>query len=343
MESGASVNIYMFHSGTNFAFTTGTHEVGDTTYGYTTSYFLNAPIDEAGDITPKYLAIRDVIKDFLPLPNVTISMIRAPKMQPPPIKLHPKTLLLSSMARRFLADEMTTSQYPIKFEEFDQFSGFLVYETFLPDSMPDPSVLHIPTLHDRAIVCVDNVSKNEIDIPSYVRRNPFYALLSFCQTFVGILSRETKADSIPMSSGFGRVLQIIVEHHGRNNFELWDNEFKGIIDDVWLNKRKIESWNHTRFPFENQTQLNELRQHTERDPDVLKKIKDRSTDRLLYGPVIFEGTFDLNTGEIFDTWIDPRGWGKVEYLLFSYCSGSHFFELNVFFYYPKIETRNRDL
>lgn len=160
LESGVSVNIYMFYGGTNWGFTAGTHEGGENGYqAYITSYFLNAPIDETGDVTPKYLAIRDVIKDFLPLPNTTVSMLPTPKMQPPSINVHPKTTLLSSMARRHLGEEMKQSQYPMKFEELDQFSGFLLYETFLPDSMPDPSVLHIPHLHDFAIVCVDDVSK----------------------------------------------------------------------------------------------------------------------------------------------------------------------------------------
>lgn len=149
----------MFYGGTNWGFTAGTHEGGENGYqAYIPSYFLNAPIDESGDITPKYLAIRDVIKDFLPLPNTTVPTMPAPKMHPPPIKLHVKTTLLSSMARRHLAEELKQSQYPMKFEELDQFSGFLLYEAFLPDSIPDPSVLRIPHLHDRAILCVDTVS-----------------------------------------------------------------------------------------------------------------------------------------------------------------------------------------
>lgn len=160
LESGASVNIYMFYGGTNWGFTTGTHSGGENGYqAYITTYFLNSLINEAGDIMPNYLAVRDVIKDYIPLPsNVTVPMTNASKMQPHPIKLHPKTTLLSSMARRHLGEKVKTSQYPMKFEELDQFAGYLLYEAFLPDSIPDPSILHIPHLHDRAIICVDNVS-----------------------------------------------------------------------------------------------------------------------------------------------------------------------------------------
>lgn len=144
-------------------------------------------------------------------------------------------------------------------------------------------------------------------------------LFYFDQVFVGILYRETKADMLPMSLGYGRVLQIIVEHHGRNNFEMYQNEFKGIIGDVWLNHEKIENWNHTQFPFEDQSKLNEFLQQSERDVNVLKRIENQSIERLLYGPVIFGARFDINSDELFDTYIDTSGWGKVGcfYLSFS--------------------------
>lgn len=123
-----------------------------------------------------------------------------------------------------------------------------------------------------------------------------------------------------MSLGYGRVLQIIVEHHGRNNFEMYQNEFKGIIGDVWLNHEKIENWNHTQFPFEDQSKLVEFLQHTERDVNVLQRIENQSIERLLYGPVIFNGIFDINADELFDTYIDTSGWGKVRciHLCFSF-------------------------
>lgn len=133
--------------------------------------------------------------------------------------------------------------------------------------------------------------------------------------FVGILYRETKAESIPISLGYGKVLQLIVEHHGRNNFEMYRNEFKGIIGDVWLDHENIKNWNHTQFLFENQSKLNEFLQHIEEDADVLKRIENQSIERLLYGPVIFNGTFDINSDEIHDTYIDTSGWGKVWYII----------------------------
>lgn len=137
------------------------------------------------------------------------------------------------------------------------------------------------------------------------------------QTFVGILSRETLAESLPISAGFGRVLQILVENQGRNNFELHENDFKGIVGDALLNEQALKNWNITGFPFESFLEnLDELLTRVEQDPYV-----SRTSEYLINGPVIFEGTFDINEVNLYDTYIDPSGWGKVEYifLLNFYC------------------------
>lgn len=58
MFQGANVNLYMVHGGTNFGFSNG----ADPTFSVQpTSYDYDAPISEAGDITNKYLALRESI------------------------------------------------------------------------------------------------------------------------------------------------------------------------------------------------------------------------------------------------------------------------------------------
>lgn len=129
-----------------------------------------------------------------------------------------------------------------------------------------------------------------------------------------------------------------MENQGRINFEI-ANDFKGIIDDVLLNSNRIENWNITGFSFENESKLNELISLTEQDPDVLNTIENRSTELLHNGPVIFEGNFDINQDEIFDTWINPHGWGKVNifYNFLNFEFLSFFYEcLNIFFFCSKI-------
>ncbi|MFT7816128.1 beta-galactosidase isoform X1 [Arapaima gigas] len=59
LEVGASVNLYMFIGGTNFGYWNG----ANTPYApQPTSYDYDAPLTEAGDLTDKYFAIRDVIR-----------------------------------------------------------------------------------------------------------------------------------------------------------------------------------------------------------------------------------------------------------------------------------------
>lgn len=112
---------------------------------------------EAGDPTPKYMLIRDAIKDYLPLPNVSVPAY-APKMTLPALQMTPKFALLSSIGRQKLSPLPPLRwPSPLSFEQLDQYSGFVLYETTLPTLKYDPSILSVSKLHDRAIVLVDDV------------------------------------------------------------------------------------------------------------------------------------------------------------------------------------------
>lgn len=113
-------------------------------------------MDEAGDPTPKYMLIRDAIKDYIPLPNISVP-VRAPKMSLPPVVLTPKLTLLSPIVRRKLGRPPITSVNPATFEQIDQYSGFVLYETVLPKLKFDPSILEVQKINDRAIVLIDDV------------------------------------------------------------------------------------------------------------------------------------------------------------------------------------------
>ena len=54
-----NVNLYMFHGGTNFGFSNGANDPGFVTHP--TSYDYDAPLNEAGDITNKFMEIREAI------------------------------------------------------------------------------------------------------------------------------------------------------------------------------------------------------------------------------------------------------------------------------------------
>jgi len=59
-QVNASVNIYMFHGGTNFGFSAGSN-IYEKLYPQTTSYDYDAPLTEAGDPTDKYFAIQKAV------------------------------------------------------------------------------------------------------------------------------------------------------------------------------------------------------------------------------------------------------------------------------------------
>ncbi|XP_040492930.1 beta-galactosidase isoform X2 [Ursus maritimus] len=61
LSRGANVNLYMFIGGTNFAYWNGANMPYQ---AQPTSYDYDAPLSEAGDLTEKYFALRDVIRKY---------------------------------------------------------------------------------------------------------------------------------------------------------------------------------------------------------------------------------------------------------------------------------------
>ena len=195
----ANVNFYMFFGGTNFGFWSGANIGGIA--GYVTditSYDYDAPMDEAGNPTEKYMMLRDQIKDFMEVPDESTIPPKAPTMVLTAVDLKPVNSILSQQGRSILGTRPLTSNRLWTFEELDQFSGFVLYETELPKLTRDPSNLIVTSLRDRALVYVDD-------------------------EFVGVLSRENYISKLPISAGYGSKLSILVENQGRINFAITDD------------------------------------------------------------------------------------------------------------------------
>lgn len=123
------------------------------------------------------------------------------------------------------------------------------------------------------------------------------------------MSRENLANSLPISSGIGNRLQIFVENQGRINFKI-ANDTKGIIGDVLYNNAPLANWTITGFPFEDARKLNlfAASEPHQRETENSLIIGD---DGRISEPAIFDGTFALDEAQIFDTFINTEGWGKV--------------------------------
>lgn len=279
LNDGASVNFYMYYGGTNFGFTAGANDGGPGRYTPDiTSYDYDAPMTEAGDPTSKYLAIRDIISRYMPLPNIPVPE-PMPKKKYGTVKLQICCSLLSEAGRQQLSTGVVMSDKPKTFEALSQYSGLVLYETYLPQTRRDPGVLQIPGLRDRALVYVEN-------------------------DFVGILSRETPIYDLAIPLRAGKKLQVLVENQGRINYGP-TTDFKGIIGDVLFEKKALTKWNMTKFPLESYEDIERLIQ---KEGSRLNEID--SFKMLNDGPSIFYGSFEIKDLHTCDTYLDTRGWSK---------------------------------
>lgn len=233
-------------------------------------------MDESGDPTEKYFAIRNSIAKFLPLPDIPVPP-KTRKIKLTNIQLKPIALLLQNDSRKYLGKPPVESKEPLSFEFLNQNSGFLLYQTDLPEFNRDPVILSIDRLRDRAYIFIDGI-------------------------FQGILERANKAYTISLSLALGKSLQILVENEGRVNSGAPD--FKGILSKVQYGEVFLENWSITGFPLEDYSKIEKLIENHHGNLCDLK-------DCLRFGPLVLYTEFELTENQIFDTYLDPTGWGKV--------------------------------
>ncbi len=215
-----SVNLYMFHGGTNFGFWNGANSTGEHPYQPdTTSYDYDAALDEAGRPTAKYLLFREVIASETGL-------------DPPPVPPATRTIeipefRLNESCALWTADvsDPIASERPICMEAAGQDFGYILYSTQIHG--PCDGELEIDAVRDYAVVALDRSIVARMD-----RR-------------LG----ESRAH-LCFSSGVAR-LDILVENGGRINYgpDL-PFEFKGITHAVRLNGRELLDWTIRRFPLD---------------------------------------------------------------------------------------------
>ncbi|XP_018428213.1 PREDICTED: beta-galactosidase [Nanorana parkeri] len=219
LDHGASVNMYMFIGGTNFGYWNG----ANTPYEpQPTSYDYDAPLSEAGDLTDKYFAIREVIKKYKKIPEGPIPPT-TPKFAYGEINMEKVKTVLEAL------DILSSygpikSTYPLTFEEIKQFTGFVLYRTTLPRNYNDPTTLAtlFNGVRDRAYVTVNGI-------------------------FQGILERD-KEMSINISGTQGAQLDLLVESMGRVNFGRYNNDFKGLLTNLTLDGEILANW--TQYPLD---------------------------------------------------------------------------------------------
>ena len=220
MDNKISVNFYMIHGGTNFGFTAGANSGGQGYQPDLTSYDYDAPINEIGQPTEKYFALRELLgrysggdETLAPVPDPV------PVMEIPAIEMLPFTSVWESLP------EPIQSVQPRPFEYYQHYYGLALYRTNLIGRKS--GTLKITDLHDYATVFIDG-------------------------EYVGKIDRKEGENNIdiPPSENEYPVLDILVEGMGRINFaqELIDR--KGITERVSLNGMTLMNWDVFLLPMD---------------------------------------------------------------------------------------------
>ncbi|XP_007957165.1 beta-galactosidase-1-like protein [Orycteropus afer afer] len=271
LKLGASVNMYMFHGGTNFGYWNGADEKGHF-LPITTSYDYDAPLSEAGDPTPKLFALRNVISKFQEIPLGPL---------PPPstkMRLGPLTLYLDGSLLAFLnflcPQGPIRSILPMTFEAVKQDHGFMLYRTHLVDTFTEPTSFWVPNngLHDRAYVMVNGV-------------------------FQGVLERNIKHRLFLMGK-MGDKLDVLVENMGRLSFGSNSSDFKGLLEPPLLGHRVLTQWFIFPLKIDNLVKW--------WFPVHLPKRLPPPTPS---GPTFYSATFPI-LGSVGDTFLSLPGWSK---------------------------------
>jgi len=221
MDNKKSFNFYVIHGGTNFGYWAGANAFSPTQYQPDiTSYDYDAPINELGQATPKYYALRNLLVKYLPAKQ-KLAAIPAPM---PVIEIPEIKLTTSASVWDNLPAAIVTPQ-PKPMEMFGQKGGFILYRTTLIGHKEGK--LRITELHDYATIFVDG-------------------------KYIGKLDRS-KAENIielPPPTSANPQLDILVEGMGRINFAEWMIDRKGITDRVSLDGMTLMNWQVFTLPFD---------------------------------------------------------------------------------------------
>lgn len=212
LAAGASVNIYMFHGGTNFGFTNGANHY----HAYTptvTSYDYDAALTESGDPGPKYHAFREVIARHTGVPDEP-APAPAPKLPVTEVALDRRAPLLPHAG--LLAKPVRTED-PATAEALGLRAGYVLYRAALPAA--GDGVLHFAGgVGDRAQVFVDG--------------SP-----------AGVLERERHDETLPVHSPrAGATLDVLVENMGGVNYGPHIGDAKGLLGPVTFEGTAVRDW-----------------------------------------------------------------------------------------------------
>lgn len=275
-----SVNLYMFHGGTNFGFMNGCSARGNIDLPQVTSYDYEALLDEQGNPTPKYFAIQRMLKKYYP---------EYPQMEPlVKESFELKDIPLSEKVSLFetLEDvaQPIESLYPMNMEELGQNVGYLLYRTEA-EWDADEERIRVINGRDRMQLFVDG---NRITTQY--------------QTEIGedIFVSQQKQST--------HLLDILMENMGRVNYGhklLAETQHKGIRTGVCKDLHFMLHWKQYPLELKNPEKIDFTKEWHENKPafyafDVeLKTLKDTYLELTHFGKgIVFVN--GVNIGRFWD-------------------------------------------
>ncbi|CAN5617930.1 beta-galactosidase [soil metagenome] len=220
LGAGISINMYMFHGGTTRGFMNGAN-CYDSSYfqPQISSYDYDAPLDEAGNATEKFMQFRSVIQKYTAQPLPAVPAARK-VIEIPSLKFQSATDIFSILPKPIASNK------PLTFEKLNQAYGYVLYRTKIKNTKA--GILRIKELRDYGIVYVNGKKQ-------------------------GVVDRMLKIDSLHINLKPGEnTIDILVENGGRINFgpNLLKNN-KGITEMVLLNDKELKGWQMFSLPMIN--------------------------------------------------------------------------------------------
>ena len=141
---GGNVNFYMYYGGTNFFYYNGANGDRFSYQADPTSYDYDAPLSEAGDMTYKWSAVRDVIAKYMDIAVYDVQNTTK--------KSYGKVSFTQGVAFYDTLDTITTitkqSDAPLNFEDLGTDYGFVLYSSKLTRK----GYLSLVNVRDRASI-----------------------------------------------------------------------------------------------------------------------------------------------------------------------------------------------
>lgn len=214
LSMGASVNLYMFHGGTNFGFMNGANHSERSYKPDVTSYDYDCMLDEQGNPTKKYYITRELIEKYAKLPTNTAVYLTAPSIAYGEIEFTQSATLLSSLDK--IAKGPFKTRAIRSCEYFSQNYGITVYKTRVPRVGKAPII--IDEVHDIGLVFADG------NYLGTIYRNDEEQTLEY-----EFVKEETE-------------LCIVVYNMGRVNYGRFLHDRKGITENVRVHGRMMFGW-----------------------------------------------------------------------------------------------------